>query len=53
MAVESLDDSRRLANTGIGLLIEDDSDREASTGAGPARKVRGRASSEIFGSQVS
>jgi len=41
MAVKSLDDSHRLANTGIGLLIEDDSVREVSTGADPASKVRG------------
>ena len=41
MAVKSLDDSHRLVNTGIGLLIEDDSVREVSTGADPASKVRG------------
>ena len=52
MADETLDDSRRLANTGTGLLIKDDSVREASTGADPDSKVRG-AISEIFGSQVS
>jgi len=54
MAVESLDDSRRLANTGIGLLIKIDSDREASTqGRIQPARLGGRASSEIFGSQVS
>ena len=41
MADETLDDSRRLANTGIGLLIKDDSVRGASTGADRASKVGG------------
>jgi len=40
MADETLDDSRRLANTGWPL-IEDDSVREASTGADPDSKVGG------------
>ena len=51
LKTETLDDSRRLANTGTGLLIKDDSVRDA-TGADPDSKVRG-AISEIFGSQVS
>jgi len=42
MADETLDDSRWLANTGIGLLlIKDDDVIEASTGADPASKFRG------------